>query len=409
MSHANPPVLLLGGLNLLRAIGFAGLPAIVATRDPSDPALASRYCTARWLLPAGGNREATAESLLAAGDMALQAWGRKPLLVYGNDDWLDLLYTHRQEIERRFLVLLNEPDLAERLIDKDKFEILAGQRGVAIPQRYTWGDSLGEVDRPVIAKPRIRLGYELPPELRLLFGHQGKARVFRDGSEAMSDPVARTCHALLAFQEYIPGNDRELWSFHGFADQEGHLLSSFGGRKVRTFPVHTGMSTCLEMVRHDELDAFGRDTVARLGLRGVFKIDIKRDPRDAGFRVLEVNARYNMWHHMAAKNGVNLPAIAYNYLVHGVRPGLSEAPYTTCHRWVCLRLDAAAYRELAKRGELSFAAWVLSLLRGPKVYELFSWTDPWPMARASVNRVVEAVRRRLGRLRLFQRWHATAS
>ena len=32
---------------------------------------------------------------------------------------------------------------------------------------------------------------------------------------------------------------------------------------------------------------------------GVFKMDIKRDPRDGGFRVLEVNARFNMWHHVA--------------------------------------------------------------------------------------------------------------
>ena len=49
-----------------------------------------------------------------------------------------------------------------------------------------------------------------------------------------------------------------------------------------------------------------------------------------------------------------------------------------------------------------------SLLRGPKVYELFSWTDPRPMLRAAVNRVVDAAGRRLARLRL-PRWPATAS
>jgi D-aspartate ligase len=404
-----PPVLLLGGLNLLRAIGFAGLPAVVATRDARDPALASRYCAGRWLLPPGKNREATAESVLAAGDSLMKASGRKPLLVYGNDAWLDLIYAHREAIESRFEVLLNEPELAARLIDKDRFEILAHERGVAIPKRYTFGEELEGVDRPLIAKPRIRLGYEMPAELVELFGHQGKARIFKDGPEALADPLARQCAEQLAFQEYIPGDDRELWSFHGFCGRDGHLAASFCGRKVRTFPANTGMSTCLEVVRCDGLDAFGRDTVARLGLRGVFKVDIKRDPRDGSFRVLEVNARYNMWHHVAAKNGINLPAVAYNYLVHGTSPGLSESPYGTSYRWVCVRLDAAAYRQLSRRGELTFRAWITSLLRGPKVYELFSWSDPLPMLRAAKNRVVDAVRRRIRRVPFLQRWHATAS
>src|SRR5262245_13842578 len=152
MFHPPPPVVLLGGLNLLRAAGFAGLPVIVATRDPRDPALASRYCSERWLLPAVPHREATAESLLAAGDHVMKALGRKPLLVYGNDAWLDLIYAYRPEVESRFEVLLNEPELAARLIDKDKFEILAAQRGIAIPRRYTWGESLAAIDRPLIAK-----------------------------------------------------------------------------------------------------------------------------------------------------------------------------------------------------------------------------------------------------------------
>jgi predicted ATP-grasp superfamily ATP-dependent carboligase len=403
-----PPVFLLGGLNLLRAIGFAGLPAVVATRDPRDPALASRYCRGRWLLPDGAHRDATAESVLAAGDKLMKEWGAKPLLVYGNDAWLDLIYSNRAEIEQRFHVLLNEPALAARLIDKDEFELLAAQRGVPIPRRYTFGDELEAVDRPLIAKPRIRLGYELPAELRTLFGEQGKARIFRDGREALGDPLARACREQLAFQEYIPGNDRGLWSFHGYCDRDGHLMASFGGRKVRTYPANTGMSTCLEMVRCDQLDAFGRDVVARLGLKGVFKIDLKRDPRDESFRVLEVNARFNMWHHVAARNGINLPAVAHNYLVHGVRPGFSDAPYSTAHRWVCVRLDTAAYRQLARRGELTAGAWLSSLLRGPKVYELFSWTDPRPMLRAARNRVFDAVARRIARLRL-SRWPATAS
>ena len=42
-----PPVLLLGGVNLVRTLGLAGIPAIVASSDPHEPAFASRHCVGR--------------------------------------------------------------------------------------------------------------------------------------------------------------------------------------------------------------------------------------------------------------------------------------------------------------------------------------------------------------------------
>ena len=37
-----PPVVLLGGINLVRTLGLAGIPAIVASSDREEPAFASR-------------------------------------------------------------------------------------------------------------------------------------------------------------------------------------------------------------------------------------------------------------------------------------------------------------------------------------------------------------------------------
>jgi hypothetical protein len=45
---------------------------------------------------------------------------------------------------------------------------------------------------------------------------------------------------------------------------------------------------------------------------------------------------------------------------------------------VHLRFDWHAYRELAARGELSFAGWLGSLAARPLVCQLFSWQDPLP-------------------------------
>jgi D-aspartate ligase len=48
--------------------------------------------------------------------------------------------------------------------------------------------------------------------------------------------------------------------------------------------------------------------LARLGVRGVAKLDIKRDDRGR-LHLLEINPRSNLWHDPGAVAGVNLPAM----------------------------------------------------------------------------------------------------
>ena len=407
-----PPVLLLGSLTLLRPLGEAGIPAIVGSPYRDEPAFVSRYCAGRFLHPPHAVPEAVAEALLAAGDRLLDHFGRRVPLYYGNDDYLNVIYAHREEFARRFLLLLNDPETGAALIDKDRFEALARARDLPVPRTLAWDgdgrDALERAEGPVLVKPKVKLGWEESPVYLRLIGSQGKARVFENGRAVMEHPLARQLKDLLTFQEYVPGGDRQLWSFHGFADENAQLLAWFVGRKLRTFPALTGMSTYLELAHDDELAALGRHIVSQVPLKGVFKIDFKRDPASGRFRMLEVNARFNLWHYPAARNGVNLPRVAYDYLVHGTRPAPQR--HGTAVRWTCFRLDYRAYRELAASGELSLAGWLASLVFARKVYDLFSWTDPVPALRRGCERLLFWSRRSLGSLKIrLRQWLSTAS
>ena len=407
-----PPVFLLAGLDLLRPLGFAGIPVIVGSPHPRDPALASRYCHGRCVLPPLDQQEALAGSILAVGDRLASVLGRRVPLFYGNDDYLDLIYTYREELSHRFLLLLNDPEVARALLDKPSFESMARDRGIPVPRSLTWDDAgpdaLSRAQGPVLAKPRIKVAWDDSAVLRRLFGGAGKARIFESGRAALEHPLVIHLKDHLAFQEYIPGDDRHLWSFHGFADEKARLLASFVGRKIRTYPALTGMSTFLELAVDRELEAIGPDIVARVPLKGIFKIDLKKDARDGRLHVLEINARYNLWHHLAARNGVNLPQAAYDYLVHGAQPPAQT--YRTNYRWLHLRSDYKAFRELRSRGELSLARWLLSLGHSRKVYHLFSWTDPRPFLRAGVNQARWWLQRGLGYVGLrLRQWLSTAS
>ena len=398
-----PPALLLGGLNLARALGLGGIPVIVASPQPDWPAAASRFARGSLLLPPLENRAAVVETLARAGERLAEAMGCKVPLFYGNDDYLSLVQENHAALAPFYGMVLNEPETARALIDKDRFEGFARSRGLPVPRRLHWEELEGWY-APVLVKPKVKTGYDDSAVHLHLFGGAGKARVFASGPEITALALARKLRDEVVFQEFVPGGDRQLWSFHGFADDSGKLLAWFTGRKLRTYPALTGESTFLEL-QHDKAFAFvGRHIAARLGLRGVFKIDFKQDAVTSGWRVLEINARFNLWHYLAARNGLNLPALVYDYLVHGKRP--AGSPYATTYRWLAFRGDWRAYRELAARGELGFIRWLHSLLEAPKVYDVFSWSDPMPFYKHCLR---EARLRGPGLRARMLRWLSTAS
>jgi hypothetical protein len=93
--------------------------------------------------------------------------------------------------------------------------------------------------------------------------------------------------------------------------------------------------------------------------------------------------------------------VAYDFFNGKKVPEPSRA--TTRYRWLCMRFDWPAFKELRERGELNVAQWLWSLAQAPKVYEIFSWSDPLPFLRFWATRIGAALSRRM------HRWLATAS
>ena len=400
MRRRQLPVVLLGGLDIVRALGLAGIPVIIASSERRTPSMASRYCAGSIELPPISEKSNVINTLVDAGRGLAEKHGARVPLFYDNDDRLALVQDYRAALEPHFALLLNEPALGDALLDKAAFQELAERAGLPVPRRIEW-DALAAEGGPVLAKPKTRTAWDHSAVRLQLFGGAGKARVFESGREARANPLAAQFAEQLSFQEYVPGGDDAIWSFHGFAAPGGEVLAGFVGRKIRTYPVFTGDSAYVRLAREPDLEALGRDIAARLGLAGVFKMDFKRSAATGRFYLFEVNTRFNLWHHVGARNGVNLPRIAYEYLTMEKRPAAIEA--STRYRWLALRYDLPAYRELKARRALTLAGWLASLAYVPKVYELFSWTDPLPFVRYWTTRLRAALARRT------PRWLSTAS
>lgn len=408
LSPERPPVVVMGDLTLVRPHGMAGIPVILATRDPHDIALRSRYVHGACVLPPvpsgaaaeeGGQAAAeveavrwrTAEVLLDTGARLHRALGRKVPLVYGSDKDLELIYLHRRALGEHYAFVLNDEELAWGMLDKEQFSTICEAAGVRAPRTLRPGEGLGALEamrEPLLVKPRRKTSWK--DIQRDLFEGKGKARVFPTRSALLSHPAFARFRDELIIQEHIGGGVGDLVSFHAFADEEGQLLASFCGRKVRTYPAFAGESSLIELTTDAEVDAAGRDIAARLGLKGPFKIDLIRDAESGELYTLEINARYTLWHYLGAVSGVNLPVVAYDLLVHGQRPQLEPRPAPR-YRWLNLYRDWMAFREQREDGSLRLRDWLRSVTSPATVYEAFSWQDPGPFAWWAGGQVVRKV------------------
>lgn len=411
LDRDHPPVVLLGGLNLVRALGCAGIDAIVVAWNPEEPALSSRHCKAARVVPRPDAGTGTLDALVRLGEQLAGQLGRRVPLMYGSDEALGLVQANREKLQRYFLFLTPDLDVGSALIAKDRFAAFARHRGLPVPRSLTWdGDGPGSVrgtPGAVLVKPCDKVDWHHSALCRALFNGDGKALVFESGAAAADHPLVAQYHRELTFQEYIPGGDADLWSFHGFADERGTVLASFVGRKIRTYPTLTGESAFVEIAEDASLEALGREVALRCPLKGPFKMDFKRDPRDGRWHLLEINARYNLWHYLGAVNGLNLMRVAYDYLLHRGRPAGRRAE--SRYRWISFDLDFRAYRELAARGEITTARWAASILGSRNVSNLFSWSDPLPWVMLWKRRIARRASRLPSMLFALRPWRSTAS
>jgi predicted ATP-grasp superfamily ATP-dependent carboligase len=95
---------------------------------------------------------------------------------------------------------------------------------------------------------------------------------------------------------------------------------------------------------------------------------------------LEINPRFNLWHHLGAVAGVNLPALVYADLTGRRRPRAAIARAGAC--WCRLRTDRLAVRE-AGGSTLSWLLWAVRCEASA-----IQWDDPLPFLQPKLQRLM---------------------
>ena len=182
--------------------------------------------------------------------------------------------------------------------------------------------------------------------------------------------------------EVIPGDEQSLYHLGGYFDDHSEPLGIFLQRKIRNCPEMYGIGSLAEGSWDPDIMHAGMKFMKDIGYKGIGVVEMKKDPRDGRYKVLEVNARpwTQLW--LVTRSGVNLPYMAYLDMlgqtvekVTVYRPGL---------KWLCMSEDFSTCLSRAKKGGIRPGEYIGSL-RGKKVYSVMDFADPIPFLMSPIQ------------------------
>jgi predicted ATP-grasp superfamily ATP-dependent carboligase len=288
---------------------------------------------------------------------------QRPVLILTDDRAVDTVSVHRDELAPMYRIQLPPEAVVPVLADKTHFQQFAEKVGLPVPRSVVvrHPSDLGQLTSltpPLILKPANKalvLSGRIERAVRVDTIDEARAAVSRMLERAQS----------LIVQEWIDGQDTDIFFSFFVCDVQSRLMALFHGRKVVCAPPHIG-NTALCAEAHDvtgELERLTRQFIAAAGYVGIGGIEFKRDQRTGRFVIVEPTVGRTDWQEeIATLCGVNVPLIAYFTAL--------DQPVEALRR---------EWRPFAWRSSRSYRAPAGQLAEGVRVVDgHFRITDPIP-------------------------------
>jgi len=297
----------LGGLGVVRSLAGAGMPIFVADKGRGCPAAWSRFARFINLPSVDGS-----ELVKALINLSIRIGGR-PVLILTTDADVNLVSAFRKELEPFFRFTLPGPEMVQTLYDKAQFQLLAEREGLSVPRGTILANPS---DFPLIRTLTPPLAIK-PADKAPLVSNKENDRPVRveDWDEATLRAAKMMAKAgRLAVQEWIEGDDSDIYFSLFACSSGGELLANFAGRKLVCFPPAVGITAvCAAAPEMDEeLARLTRQFTKRVGYKGIGSLEFKKDRRTGKLLIIEPTVgRIDWQEEIATLCGVNIPLIAY--------------------------------------------------------------------------------------------------
>jgi predicted ATP-grasp superfamily ATP-dependent carboligase len=357
----------------MRSLGSLGIPLYGIDKDPQSPALQSRYCRERLVLPYS---DTETERLLDGLHTLGRRLGRS-ILMPTSDEMTEFVADHADELREHYRFQDNSPALVRRLASKREMFGLAKQHGVPTPETV-FPQSLADVSQYAKTGP-------FPVMLKGIYGNRlqlrtqkkmaiiGNAAELIEAYKEMEDPE---CPNLM-LQEFIPGGDDQVFIFNGYFNRRSECLLGFTGYKIRQFPVHVGCASLGECRWIEPVARTTIDFMRAVGYQGILDIGYRLDARDGQYKVLDINPRVGQAFRLFVDANDHDVVRAMYLDLTGQPP--QQVVRRDGRRWLIEDYDLISSYHYHGEGTLDFTTWLRSF-RGVEESAWWSWRDPFPAA-----------------------------
>jgi|SRR5579864_1644398 len=373
-----------GGLGIVRSLGRLGVPVYCIDTDAWTPAFSSRYCRRRFIVDIENSPpEESVARLLKIGNQI----GGRPILIPTTDRSTVWLADNAGALRSEFRFPSQNAALVRLLCDKSRMQQLAARCGVptatsVVPRSKD--DLLNFVETaafPVMVKAtddeRLR---------RSAGGTKFLIRNRRDLLDLYAKVDTPEDPGFL-LQEFIPGED---WMFNGYFDQNSRCLFGAAGKKIRRFPVSTGVTSLGVCLSNETVERINAAFMQAIGYKGILDIGYRYDYRNGQYKVLDVNPRIGCTFRLfASTSGLDVSRALYLDMT-----GQSVPPATVSdgRKWMVEDFDLASAFLSRREKNLTLKDWLKSL-KGIQETACFSIDDPLPVLLMAVTNCTELYRR----------------
>lgn len=359
------------GLQTARILTQRKVPVIALAKDLNHFACRTRTC--ERIMEANIDSQELIETLEQLGPWLEY----KAVLFPCTDSSVSIISQYRQRLRHWYHVVLPEDRIVNMLMDKIEFYKYAQELGLPVPATrlvYCKSDAeaaAAELSFPCILKPPVRTPeWEANMEEKVykVFSARELLTLYAEGSQWSE---------VLLVQEWIPGDDSDLYSCNCYFNSDSEPVVSFIARKIRQWPPQAGTSCLGEECRNDDVLQTSLNLFKRAGYRGLGYVEMKRDSRTGRHYIIEPNiGRPTGRSAIAEAGGVELLFTAYCDVLGKPLPEKLEQQYGSV-KWIYLRRDLQSAFHYWRKGELSIMEW-LNSIRGRKFFAVFSLRDPKP-------------------------------
>jgi predicted ATP-grasp superfamily ATP-dependent carboligase len=371
------PALVMGvdvsALNVIRSLGRHGIEVYTMGRETSDYGAASRY--ARFVLCDDLTDEKKVLSKLLEISRNL---GRKMVLFCTSDLHVLHVSRNREVLKPFFEFVLPDHEVIEMLMDKRNFNDFANRYGYCVPKTFFSKNHLDfqkaslSIPYPCVVKPLYRTIYwsqNVPPDKKVMKSDSPQdLRQKLENLRALDQPII--------LQEWIPGDDQQVYFCLAYLDREGKPLALLPGRKLRQFPSVTGVTSLAESIKNQKLIETTLEILRTAGCIGLCSIEYKYDASDGLFKITEPTVgRVDLQEGISTQAGLDIPFIAYQDAI-----GISQSTqmnYKVGIKWINEPFEFNAFLTQVRGNGHGMSSFFRSY-KGPRSFALLSVNDPNP-------------------------------